>query len=254
MSVVALLGLFTSCTKVIELKLHTSPTQIVIQGNIYDQAGFYVVKISNSVRFSDPNVYPAVTSANVTISDNVGHAEILTESPSGTYTTSSIQGVPGRTYTLTVIANSKTYTAISTMPFPVNIDSLYTKESPFGNKKLLTAKFLDPAGIDNYYRLIEFINDEEQTGFHVTSDRLYQGKEMNFSFMSRGSDSRTLLKGDNVTIWLESIDKGIYEYFRTAGRDGGQSSSPANPTSNINNGALGYFNACSLTKKSAKVL
>ena len=67
--------------------------------------------------------------------------------------------------------------------------------------------------------------------------------------MSRSNASK-LETGDEIIVWMESIDKGVYEYFRTAGRDGGQSSSPSNPTSNISNGALGYFNACSVRIKS----
>jgi hypothetical protein len=65
--------------------------------------------------------------------------------------------------------------------------------------------------------------------------------------MSLDNDNK-LESGDNVTIWLECMDKFAYEYFRTAGSEGGQSTSPSNPTSNISNGALGYFNACSVRK------
>ena len=58
-----------------------------------------------------------------------------------------------------------------------------------------------------------------------------------------------LVAGDSIKVWLECIDHGVFEYFRTANRDGGHSTSPANPVSNITNGALGYFNACSVRKK-----
>jgi len=63
--------------------------------------------------------------------------------------------------------------------------------------------------------------------------------------MSQYNDNK-LEAGDEVTIWLESVDKYVYEYFRTESSEGWQSASPANPTSNISNGALGYFNACSV--------
>jgi hypothetical protein len=52
---------------------------------------------------------------------------------------------------------------------------------------------------------------------------------------------------------LQSIDKGVYDYFRTAGNDGNQSASPSNPISNIDNEALGYFNACAVTKKEFRI-
>ena len=58
---VALSSLFFSCQKVIQLELNTSSSQIVIQGNVYDQACPDTVKISKSVNFDQSNVYPAVT-------------------------------------------------------------------------------------------------------------------------------------------------------------------------------------------------
>jgi hypothetical protein len=60
-------------------------------------------------------------------------------------------------------------------------------------------------------------------------------------------------RGDLVTVWLESIDKNVYDYFRTAGQDGSQSATPSNPISNISPSVLGYFNACSVTKKTFTV-
>jgi len=245
---IVLIIVFSSCQKVINLDLNSASPQIVIEGNVYDQPDPYTVKISQTVNFDESNVYPPVTGATVEISDDAGNSEVLTESSSGTYITSALQGVSGRTYTLTVVSKGKTYIATSTMPNPVNIDSIYLEKSMFGNEKLVSVNFNDPANINNYYRLIEFINNERQTGFNVTDDYLNQGKTIGYSFMTAGNDSK-LGTGDTVTVWLESIDKGVYEYFRTAGRDNGQSSSPSNPTSNINNGALGYFNACSVRSK-----
>lgn len=236
---------FSSCEKVIDLELNTSSSQIVIQGNIYDQTGPYTVKIFKSVYFDESNVYPAVTGAMVVISDNAGNTDTLTETSPGIYITSVLQGVPGRTYTLTVKTDGQTYTASSAMPDAVEIDAIYMEKSRFGNEEQITIDFVDPANIDNYYRLIEFINNTQQDQLYATSDKLSEGKKMSYSFMSQGNDNK-LEPGDNITIWLECVDKFAYEYFRTAGREGGQSASPANPTSNISNGALGYFNACSV--------
>jgi hypothetical protein len=245
-SFILLVGLLSSCEKVIELQLDTSASQIVIQGNVYDQHGPYTVIISKSINFDEESIngYPAVTNATVIICDNIGNTDTLTGSSSGIYVTSTLQGVPGRTYTLTVQIEGQTYTASSTMPNAVEIDSVYFKKSLFGNEKQITLDFTDPTNTKNYYRLIEFVNNTPLEGFNVTDDKLYEGKIVSYTFMSMGNDSnKRIVAGDRISIWLETIDKGAYEYFRTASRDGGQSASPANPTSNINNGALGYFNA-----------
>jgi hypothetical protein len=246
--------LLSSCEKVIKVNISDSSPQIVIEGIIYDQTGSYTVKISKSTSLDDgTNIYPPISGALVIISDNAGNSDTLKESSSGNYVTSIIQGVPDRTYYLTVIAEGKTYNASSAMPYAVEISSITFENTSFSNEKQLTVKIKDPADTSNYYRIVEFVNSEKQESFNVTNDKLNEGKIISYSILSQGSDNKQLETGDNVTIWLESIDKGVYEYFREAGNEGGQSASPANPASNINNGALGYFNACSVRKKAVIV-
>ena len=138
------------------------------------------------------------------------------------------------------------------MPLPVEIGAIYFQKSLFSDNIYPAINFADPANIHNYYRLVYSINNIQKPEINVTDDRLNEGKII--AYVIRPADEETKLKkGDNVSIWLESVDQGVYEYFRTAGREGGQSASPANPTSNISNGALGYFNACSVRAHSATV-
>jgi hypothetical protein len=238
-----------SCQKVIDIDLNTASPQIVIEGNVYDQPGPYLIKISQTVNFDEPNVYPPVSDALVKISDNNGNSEILTELSPGTYYTSALQGVAGRTYTLSVTYKTITYVATSTIPNPVYLDTIYFGAGRFGNQKIVSVNFNDPIDFDNYYRLIESINNVRQTGFNVTNDNLNQGKPISYSFMAQGNVNQLEI-GDTISVWLESIDKGVYEYFRTASQYSEQSSTPSNPVSNISNGALGYFNACSVHTKS----
>lgn len=249
--VIGLFCLLSSCEKVIELKLKTSSSHINIQGNIYDQDGSIKVKISTSIDIDKAGVYPAVTGASVTISDNIGNSEKLTETIAGTYVASALKGVPGRTYHLSVIANGEVYTATSTMPNPVKINSLYFENSVLGIKNVAKVKFNDPANVNNYYRLVLFVNNIQRTDIYVADDKLNEGKEILYWIMSEDSD-KELKSGDKVTIWLETIDKGVYDFFRTS-QDDGQSASPANPISNISNGSLGYFNACSVQQISSVV-
>lgn len=251
-SLLALFSCFSACKKVIKLELNTASPQIVIQGNVYDHEGPYTVKIFRSVNFDVSNVYPAVTGAKVIISDNSGNSDHLTEVLPGTYITSTLNGVPGQTYTLLVKIDGQSYTASSTMPYAVEIASIYFQNSLFGKNKYPAINFVDPANINNYYRLIYFINNIQQQDINVTDDRLSAGETITYLIRPLDTDNK-LKTGDNVTIWLETVDQGVYEYFRTAGREGGQSASPANPTSNISNGVLGYFNACSVRTLSAIV-
>ncbi|MGE0079630.1 MAG: DUF4249 domain-containing protein [Bacteroidales bacterium] len=241
-----------SCQKVIDLDLDSTSSRLVIQGNIYDQEGPYKVKLSRSVDFDELSIYPAVSNATVIISDDHGNADTLSESDAGIYETSKIKGIPGYKYDLAVTVDGITYIATSTMPDAISIDSIYTEDVIFGDGTQVGVKFKDPANVSNYYRLIQFINNRQTENFHVISDDLYDGKNIEYSLMTMDDDDE-LETGDMVAVGLECVDKGVYDYFRTAGSDGNQSASPSNPISNISNGALGYFNACTYRVSSIKI-
>ena len=249
---ILVLSFLSSCRKVIHLELNTASPQLVIQGNIYDHGGPYFVKISKSVNFDESGIYPAVSGATVIINDSFGNSDHLTEIEPGTYRTTTLTGTPGMSYSLQVTIGDQSYASTSTMPMGIEIAELNFQKSLFGNSLLPVVNFSDPPNITNYYRLIYFINGIQQDDINVTDDRLSAGQII--SYVIRPIDTDNILKsGDKVTIWLESIDQGVYEYFRTAGRERGQSASPANPISNISNGALGYFSASSCRIKSADV-
>ncbi|MGA2623381.1 MAG: DUF4249 domain-containing protein [Bacteroidota bacterium] len=248
-----LLGIIgLACQKVINVDLNSADPRIVIEGSISDQSGPYFVTLSQTVNFDEANVFPSIRDANIVISDNLGNSESLIETSPGTYRTSSMQGVPGRIYTLTVTADGKEYVATSTMPPSVNIDSL-TVENLFivGNKlKVIDVHFQDPANVKNYYRFVEVKNAVVQKFIFLYDDRVQDGRSMSSALFA---DEDTLRTGDSVLVLLQCVDKGVFDYFRTMGQasgaEGPQTASPANPVSNISNGALGYFNAYAVRSK-----
>lgn len=249
---------FYSCTKVINVDLNSSSPQIVIEGNITNAAGPYQVKISKTVNFSASNVYPAVSGATVKITDSTTSTiNTLAETTAGTYTTSNIQGIPGHTYLLSVLAEGKTYTASSKMPQAVALDSLtFQKNSNFGNTRIFAVpNFQDPAGIDNYYTFTEYINNVKFTKFtFVFDDRLSDGRYISQQLFT---DSSYINVGDSVALQMNCVDKNVYNYFNTLqsaiSGNSFQSASPSNPVSNISNGALGYFSASTVSTKKKKV-
>jgi hypothetical protein len=255
-TLVLLAFLLASCEKVIVIDLNSKEPQIVIEGNISNQPGPYKVILTQTANYDESNNFPAVSGAMVTIRDDSGNSELLAETSSGTYTTSTIQGTPGRSYTLKVTANGAEYQATSIMPAPVSIDALsvVTEKNSKGNDKTIYVGFTDPAGIANYYRFIKIINGIAQTSIFVEDDLLQDGNTINHPLLSHGQDETSIKTGDNVTIVLQTIDKKVYDYFRTLLQlsSGGlinQSTSPANPLTNISNNTLGYYNACSVTSK-----
>jgi hypothetical protein len=236
----------------IDLKLGTSPTQIVIQGNIYDQPGTYEVRISETKDLDQSGTYTPVNDATVIIRDDMGETEVLKMDSDGLYKTTHIRGVVGRTYTLNVTRGDQTYKATSTMRNAVVIDSLYFRKSYFSNQSVVTVNFSDKQP-DNYYRLIEFLNKKQISYFNISYNYLNE-KKMTYSFYNRPeNDNYTIKSGDTITVWVETIDENLYNYFRTTSSSNSQSITPANPISNFDNGALGYFNACSVRYKSVQV-
>jgi hypothetical protein len=256
-----------SCQKVIELDLNSASPAIVIEGSIYF-SGDCNVSLSKTANFSSTNTFPPVTGASVEITDNLGHMKLLSELSPGKYTThtdsSHFWGFPGRTYTLSVTAEGKTYQATSKLPAPVDIDSVLIINTsgffggPEANKKYIAVKYNDPGGIENYYRLVKIINGITISKIYIANDKYTDGQQQEEFLSDFNPDSDTDLQtGDTLTIELQCIDKNVYEYYRTFNEAGGGgpfgSPSPANPTSNFSNGALGYFSAYWVSSKTVIV-
>jgi len=159
-----------------------------------------------------------------------------------------MQGVPGRTYMLTVAVSGKTYIATSTIPSPVNIDSLKVALMTFGRNsaKVVNVYFQDPPNQKNYYRFVEYHNSVLVKNIFIYDDRIQDGNQIMTTLFDKEDTLRT---GDHADVYLQCVDKGAYDYFRTmrlaTGAGSSQAASPANPVSNFSNGALGYFSAYS---------
>ncbi len=238
---------FSSCEKVIDVDLNSVSPKIVVEGSISDQAAPYRIKISKTVNFNEPNVFPPVTGALVSINDDLGNYETLAETSAGMYTASTLQGVPGRTYTLSITDNGKNYSARSTMPQPVKIDTVFSRNLSFPEGYGITVfvGFKDPPTSENYYRFIQIVNGAPKNTFYVISDQYQNGTEMYFQ-MDDDREQKELVSGDSVTVLLQSIDKNIYDYFYPMYF----ASDNANPPSNLGTEALGYFSSCTVSSKS----
>lgn len=236
-----------SCTKVIDVNLSKSDPKVVIEANITDTIGPNMVRITKTTDIDKDNNFPNVTGAYVTITDDAGNQELLKETTPGTYVTSTTVGMPGRTYTLTVVADGQTYTAVSTMPQKVAYDSLGLKDvTTFdGPVPYPTVYYRDPVGLGNYYRAIRYVNNVYDGQTYVESDELIDGKAREAILFGGPDDEEELLPTDIVTVEMQCIDKQMYEYLLELQEvDGGSEvATPANPISNISNGAVGYFSA-----------
>jgi len=251
---------WSSCEKVIDVKLDTAPNQMVIEGNITDQNEAQLIKISQSVPYTDKNVFPAVKGAKVTVTDDIGHLWTFEEREPGSYSSAPFKGISGRTYSLKVNVSSTEYVASSTMPERVHMDSLSLKVFTFGGNdvKQLQVHYHDPAAEVNQYRWIMKIDNIQTKRVFVGNDRFTNGNNVaELLYYSKDNDNKELLGGDEVQVEMQCIDKAVYNYWFTLseqtknGPGGGVT--PGNPPSNINHNALGYFSAHTTEKVSYKV-
>jgi hypothetical protein len=247
LTILLLSMIFFSCKKVINLDLGNVSGDLVIEGNVTNQAGPQKVILTRNVPFTNPNVYPAVTGAIVSISDNLGNQYQLAESNAGIYSDENFRGVPGRTYSMSVKTGGKTYTATSTMPRVVKLDSITDKNDIFNttkNRKIVTIHFQDPADVVNQYRFVMFVNGVQVKSVFAFDDEFINGKYVDLDLEQTDVD---IYPGDTVKVEMQCIDKPIYEYWYTlaqqqANNPGGQVA-PANPPTNISPATLGYFSA-----------
>lgn len=256
---------FAACEKVIKLDLSGTTKQYVVEGIVTDHAGGCSVKLSQTKDFYDDNTFVGVSGATVTINDGTT-TTTLSEATTGVYTAPLLVGVSGKTYSLEVsLADNSKFTATSTMPALVNMDSLYiTQESIFGDLlKQPTVLFQDPAHINNYYRFMIYINGEKAKQTFVRDDELTDGNQTEAAMWvedkNTDDDRKAVESGDVVQVYMLNIDSSVYKYFfslesSASGGSGGQSSgTPGNPVSNISGGALGYFSAHTTQDKTITV-
>jgi len=242
------------CEQVIDIDLKTSDARLVIDARLTDDSGSCVVKLSKVVNYNSDNVFPGVSGASVRLRDDLGAELILTETANGIYTAPGFSGTVGRTYTLTVVSDGKTYTSTSYLSPVVEIDSLQIDTTIFfiDTNVVTNVFFKDPGGLQNQYRYIYSINDTTGNEFRISDDQFSDGLDITESLFS----SR-IKAGDSITVELWSIDKGVFTYYKTLNDvingQTGQEAAPANPTSNITGGAMGYFSAYSVSRKGIRV-
>ncbi|MCR8558849.1 DUF4249 domain-containing protein [Mucilaginibacter sp. BJC16-A38] len=246
--IVSVLSILTvSCTKVVDLKLGNDTGKLVIEGNLTDVNGPQYIKISRNVPFTNTNTYPAVTGASVSVVDDAGHTYPYNEGPSGTYTSSSMNGVAGSTYTMAAIINGQKYTASSTMPALVSLDSITAKNKPVNNsnhEKEITVHYQDPGGVVNQYRFVMYVNSVEVTSVFAFNDEFTDGRYIHTLL---DQDAIKIYSGDTVTVEMQCIDKLVYTYWSTLMQQGSNGPSgsvaPSNPPTNISPATLGYLSA-----------
>jgi len=241
--------LIISCEKEIDLDLKSVEPRLVIEGKVILDS-LAMVKITKTKDFGDDNNYTPVAGASVTIRDNTGYSEQLTLNASGWYMANNMRGEVGKTYYLTVEYEDAEYTAESTLPPVVPIDSVTMFKIPVMDYAIPRVHFQDPVGnVNDYYRKKLFVNGKYTKSYSEATEAEQTDGIKIVSLINPSEKElkdEELKKGDTIAVELQSIDKGAFTFFDTLGNI---DNSMVNPTSNIKGGALGYFSAYSFDKK-----
>lgn len=250
------LMIHSSCEDLIDVDLRSVEPKLVIEGTVRMGAPAEVL-LTKTKDFKENNNYPPITDAIVTITDDAGNSEQLIANSSGKFVATTITGVERRTYNLSVSYEGQQYTATSFMPPLVEIDSLTQWKFPMVDHPDPMIHFKDPAGEENqYYRFAISINGEHpDLRDRLLSTEFIDGNIIHTPIFVRyedydDDDDDPIQQGDVVTIEMRCIDKGTYKFFETLSNI---DNSLANPTSNIQGGALGYFGAYSYSSMDIKM-
>ncbi|MEI6060164.1 MAG: DUF4249 domain-containing protein [Bacteroidota bacterium] len=242
--------LVSSCQKIVNIDLNSATPRFVIEGVITDSLGPYQVMVTKSGSYFDQPVLPPVSGAFVTIADDHGNLDTLAEKQAGVYFSSKIKGIPGYNYSLKVIAENNEYDAYTSMKSRVAIDSLTIEETqgPSGKKhRNVICHFHDPQGEKNYYRIKFYTSGKTNSeNYRLYDDQYTDGENIDL----RAGNAEM---GDTDVVVLMSIDKSAFDYYHTLEEilrtNPFFGSTPANPNTNLTNGALGYFAACMVSVK-----
>jgi hypothetical protein len=238
----------TACTRVIDLNLDSDTGRMVIEANITNVKGIQTIRLTQNVPLSSINTYPGISGATVLVTDNGGNQYNFTQTLPGTYIAANVAGIASNVYTLSVACNGKTYTAQSTMPATVALDSVTSKNTVLNaskGRKQITVHFQDPKGLGNQYRFILYVNGIQIKREFVFNDDFIDG---NYAHIDLRQSDTDIFTGDKVTVEMQCIDKPVYTYWYSiqqqlpSGPGGGVT--PTDPPTNITpSNTLGYFSA-----------
>lgn len=238
-----------SCEKVIDINLNKINPKIVIEGNFSDRRGECRVVVSQSINFSDTNQFPGVVDATISIREGQNTPVNLIQTSPGVYVSDTMRARPLHTYTLSVKVGEQEFSSTVKVPQKVPFDSLYIDNfTGFGNtRKFASVIFKDIEGPGNAYRFLLYKNGLENSNIFILNDDYSDGRVINtFLAFFDNSDNQRLDVGDTVTVEMQGIAPSVYTFFLSLSQSstgGNDSVAPGNPVSNIEGGALGYFNA-----------
>lgn len=261
-----------SCTERIEIDPGEGTERLIVEGSITTEHGNHTVLLSTTAGYFSNQPSPAVSGASVSISDSSTTFSLKENAPGRYQTDSRVYGIPGHVYTLKIrlaspVGGFTEYTAVSELNPPAMLDSVQLKFYPSWSEKGMweVKGFFRDSPMPDYYRFLIYRNGVLVTDtlneWHVSDDQFFNGKYLlgiTLGWLQQHREDEVLKAGDRVTAEVDAIEKGFSEFiwgarFNLYGSNPLFNGPPANVKGNINNGAIGYFAAYSLSRTTLTV-
>jgi hypothetical protein len=285
--------LLTSCEKEVQIDLKSSPPQVVVQGSIESGNIPFVVLNSSMSFFSKIDLGTLeksfIHNAIVTVSDgsktvtlkeytvDTGLSfkySVYTIDTTNFNLNNLILGEVGKTYTLSVTYEGKTYTGVTKIPNPQGIDSMWFAEPLFAGEntsdsaRQLFVSYSDPDTAGDCVRYFTRRNNDLFFPSENFNDEIINGKKLNQVGLVAGYQETSgtpisrdslfyFFPGETVTLKWCAIDKGVYQFYNSLefakGAVGNPFATPINPITNMKNGALGVWAGYGVFEKTLTV-
>lgn len=235
-----------SCEEVIDLELNSSSPLYVIDAELSNLNAQQNIYISESVSFNEPYSKKPIEDATVGVMNEKGEYFPFEHVSNGIYRSYFIPQSNIR-YDLNVKINNKSFISSSYMNDYIDVDSLgFVEDVVFKDTVYsVTLKFMDPINESNYYKYNISVNGRPNEFNRVFNDKYNDGLFVTHQLSGNRDDFQL---GDSIVVTRYIIDKEVYKYWNDVTSINPGSAAPANPLSNISNGALGYFSVSSAKK------
>jgi hypothetical protein len=258
---------FSACTEKIDIQLNEGENnRLVVEGGITDEYKIHSIKLTRSADYFYNQLPKAELQAQVRILSDNDTLFFIDGNNDGIYDSERFfAGIPEKNYTLKILlTDGSEYEATTTMKSILPIDSIrceYAYEFDFEKndfayiyKVFLYAQ--EPPTYGDYYLWDLYIDDEPQTDtlkLKVFTDDMNVNGNYIYNFeLFRIKPEK--LKNDSATIKvsMQTISKAQYDFIlslllETVFKGGPFDGPPANVTTNLSNGALGFFYANAIT-------
>src|SRR5690625_62743 len=240
------------CEDIIDLIVKVAVAKYIIEADIHNLSKKQMIKISQTTRLNDVRLKKGIDQARVQVENSKGQINRFSHIGEGNYINLNFKPVEGERYKLNVNIDGELFTAYSTMPKYVEVDTLgFVEENVFGKEYyFLVVRFQDPLEEANFYKYNMSVNNGAMEFINVSSDKFNNGLNVEHRLSNKDND---LKEGDEVKLTRSTIDSAVYKYWNEYQMTSLASASPGNPTSNISNGALGFFSVRNTEEYEVKV-